>query len=296
MEDLRCVDSFSTCTPLRQPAKGSIGRPGGEPCAVRVLALHGSASSPQMWRDARTPGESDSLWITPALMGYESGDAWPPGAPVSLDAEARRLAPLLGVKQDRAVVVGHSYGAAVALQLALRWPHRVSALVLYEPARFALLRMVGAGDEWREIQDVGTYVQQAVARGQAMGAAALFVRYWAGDDAWEEATVASRERVMRWMPKVAAEFHAVLGDEVMPNAYSALQMPVHVLSGDRSPRPAVKVAATLAQACKLGRLWSCPEAGHLGPIYDIRCINPALEAAVTELPFSIGDVPVGATS
>jgi pimeloyl-ACP methyl ester carboxylesterase len=63
--------------------------------------------------------------------GYSSRS---PGAPVSLQAQADTMAELLDtLKIDRAVVVGHSLGGAVALALAQRHPQRVAALALVAP-------------------------------------------------------------------------------------------------------------------------------------------------------------------
>ncbi len=57
-----------------------------------------------------------------------------PDAPLSLQAQADSLVALLDhLNIDKAVVVGHSLGGAIALALAQRHPHRVSALALIAP-------------------------------------------------------------------------------------------------------------------------------------------------------------------
>lgn len=44
-------------------------------------------------------------------------------------------------------LIGHSYGGAVSLHVALQRPERVRSLALYEPVLFAPLRDDGGGDE-----------------------------------------------------------------------------------------------------------------------------------------------------
>src|SRR6185437_15511916 len=69
-------------------------------------------------------------------------------APWSIDANVGALAGLLDAEADGpVVVVGHSFGGAVALNLAAARPDLVSALVLLDPA-------VGLDGRWmREIAD-----------------------------------------------------------------------------------------------------------------------------------------------
>ena len=63
--------------------------------------------------------------------GYSS---WAPGSARSLRAQADLLARLLDrLKLDRPLVVGHSYGGAVALTLAAHHPDRVGGLALIAP-------------------------------------------------------------------------------------------------------------------------------------------------------------------
>ena len=105
--------------------------------AETVLALHCSGSSGRQWDAYAGLVPGGMRWVAPDLMGYGAAPDWKSGTPVTLKAEALRLEPLLG--GGNVHLVGHSYGGAVALEMALRWPERVRSLTLYEPVRFALL-------------------------------------------------------------------------------------------------------------------------------------------------------------
>lgn len=82
-------------------------------------------------------------------------------------ADARALLDHLGIA--RAHVVGHSYGGAIALQLALDAPERVASLALLEPAGIA----APSGERFRT--EVAQPSAELFAAGDTAGAVALFL-------------------------------------------------------------------------------------------------------------------------
>jgi pimeloyl-ACP methyl ester carboxylesterase len=244
----------------------------------RVVCLHCSASSGRQWDPIAALLRTRFEVVAPELLGYTAGAAWPSGAPVSLDAEARALAPLLDAHRQSVHLVGHSYGAAVALQLALRWPSRVKSLTLYEPVRFALLFGTGdSADAADEIVRVGRRIGLSVLSGRHHAAAALFVGYWSGAGAWNALSPGRRDALAARMPKVQAEFEALFADRVPLAAYAALEMPLRLLRGDRSPPPVQRVADRLAQLPQV-ELVTLPGLGHMAPVTEPAQLMQALPA------------------
>lgn len=153
--------------------------------AGTVVCLHSSAASGRQW-------QALSLWFdralqvrTPDLLGYGADEAWPTGWPVSLADEAARLEPLLEADAGGVHLLGHSYGGAVALELARRRPARVRSLTLYEPVRFGLLLSDPTGPAGAEqIVAVARRIQMLVLSGRRHEAAALFCDYWSGTGTW----------------------------------------------------------------------------------------------------------------
>ena len=107
--------------------------------AAMALFLHCSGSGPRQWQPitAALAGHVDC--VAPTLIGYGEGESWRGGQPLTLDDEVDHLAEHLYANPDGVHLVGHSYGAAIALQAALRHPHQVRSLTLYEPVRFSML-------------------------------------------------------------------------------------------------------------------------------------------------------------
>ena len=116
----------------------------GPPGPVQVLAIHGLTGHGQRWQ--HLAGHLPETTIAaPDLLGH-GRSSW--AAPWTLDANAAALGALLDDEADAPVlVIGHSFGGAVALRLAAARPDRVAALLLLDPA-------VGLDGGWmRDIAD-----------------------------------------------------------------------------------------------------------------------------------------------
>jgi lipase len=117
----------------------------GPPGPVRLLAIHGLTGHGQRWQPLATRHLAEISVAAPDLIGH-GRSSW--AAPWTIDANVAALAALLEHQAEGpAVVVGHSFGGAVALHLAAAHPDRVAALVLLDPA-------IGLDGAWmREIAD-----------------------------------------------------------------------------------------------------------------------------------------------
>jgi pimeloyl-ACP methyl ester carboxylesterase len=241
-----------------------------------LVCLHSSGSSGRQWRAIAEVLAARHDVFTPELLGYDSRDAWPMDASTSLDAEAQALAPLLA--RAPAHLLGHSYGGAVALQMALRWPERVLSLTLYEPVRFALLlRDTVTAAAGADIVAVGRDIGAATLSGMSDAAAELFVDYWSGAGAWRRMPAARQAVLTSRMSKVRAEFEALFADAVPLSAYGALRMPVHLISGSRSPQPARQVVGLLAAQIPHSVHTRLEGLGHMGPVEDAQRVLAAFE-------------------
>jgi lipase len=112
---------------------------------IRVLAVHGLTGHGKRWQTLADEHLSDVTIAAPDLIGH-GRSSW--DAPWTIDANVAALAALLDTDGGHGVVVmGHSFGGAIALNLAAARPDLVNGLVLLDPATG--LR----GDRMREIAD-----------------------------------------------------------------------------------------------------------------------------------------------
>jgi pimeloyl-ACP methyl ester carboxylesterase len=99
-----------------------------------VVMIHGITGNLAVWHLRIVPALMDRFRIlTYDLRGHGYSDTPPTG--YSPDDMATDLLELLdGLEIERAVLVGHSYGADIALYLAARHPERVSEVIAIEAA------------------------------------------------------------------------------------------------------------------------------------------------------------------
>jgi pimeloyl-ACP methyl ester carboxylesterase len=100
----------------------------------RVICIHGSLSWGTFAFRAQRPLAGSRALVLPDRRGY-GGSA--PGARADFAVDAEDVAALLG---DGGHLVGHSYGAVVALLVAARRPEAVRTLTVVEPAALAVAR------------------------------------------------------------------------------------------------------------------------------------------------------------
>jgi len=106
----------------------AAGSPGGR----RVVFVHGSPGNAGEWARflADVPKTQYNLAIDRPGFGESGGEP-----EVDLKAQAKAVQPLLGTPGGEGViVVGYSYGGAVALRLAADYPDRVAGLLLIASA------------------------------------------------------------------------------------------------------------------------------------------------------------------
>jgi pimeloyl-ACP methyl ester carboxylesterase len=248
-------------------------RPHPTPARRTLVALHCSGASGRAFAAYPALLGPDTALCAPDLLGY--GEApWLADRGASLDDEAAHLDRWIATDPRGVHLLGHSFGGAVALQAALRWPQQVLSLTLYEPVRFALLRRDPS--HWAAITGVGRRIAALTRAGHGHAAGRLFIDYWARPGAWDALPPERQAAVAGRMPKVRSEFGALFDDPLPPAAFAALPMPVTVLVGGRSPAPARRVAERLAQACPHARLVHLPDCGHMGALERPQAVVQAL--------------------
>ncbi|WP_072687910.1 alpha/beta fold hydrolase [Rhodococcus marinonascens] len=97
-----------------------------------ILALHGVTGHGRRWEAMAADQLPDARWISPDLRGH-GRSTWAP--PWNLEAHVSSLIDTLDTHaRGPVLVVGHSFGGALALHLARAVPDRVRGLVLLDPA------------------------------------------------------------------------------------------------------------------------------------------------------------------
>ncbi|MFC7528831.1 alpha/beta fold hydrolase [Actinoplanes sp. GCM10030250] len=227
-----------------------------------VLLLHSTVCDRRMW-DPQVPvlAAAGHRVIRCDLPGY--GESPVPAQPYD---EAAAVAGLLGA--EPATVVGASGGGRVALEIAGRWPERVT--------RLALLCTAMAGhepsDRLREFSDREDALLEA---GDVAGATSLNVDLWLGPEADDQ----TRERV-RAMQHHAFDVQLAAPEETGPlhtdPDLARITAPTLLISGAHDLPDFREIAIHLAGVLPGARHLELDWAGHLPSLERPDLLNPVL--------------------
>lgn len=240
-----------------------------------VICLHASGSSSAQWRNLAAELARDHTVITPDLLGHGRSPAAAGSGDSTLAQDVAQVAGL--VAEHHAVhLVGHSYGAAVALRVALAQPARVCALALYEPVAFGALRTHPEDASlWEEVTQVGRTIALRTRQRDVLAAGRCFVDYWSGSGRWRALGPVRQWAVARRMPAVVGHFESLFAWQA-GTELRALRQPALLLQGGRTRRVAARVVDRLRDLLPQAAHAVIDGAGHMGPVSHGATINPRI--------------------
>jgi pimeloyl-ACP methyl ester carboxylesterase len=244
----------------------------------RVVCLHANASSSAQWRHLSELLASRFQVVAPDLYGAGGTPEWPSDRIITLADEAALIEPLLADAKTPVALVGHSYGAAVALKTALAAPHRIAALVVYEPTLFAVIEQTSPRPNDADgIRGAVADAAAALDMGDRFGAARSFIDYWSGDGAWQAIPEQRKPALAAQVANVRRWEHALLLEPTPLAAFASLEVPVLYLTGARSTVSARGVARLLAPTLPRVEVVEFAKLGHMGPVTDPATVDPVIE-------------------
>jgi len=250
-----------------------------------VVCLHANASTSGQWRALSDLLASSYRVLAPDSYGSGKSPEWPSDREITLADEVALVEPVLERAGDPLVLVGHSYGAAIALKAALMRPERVRALALYEPTLFSLIEADGpAPNDADGIRDTVVRASAALDAGDAVSAARHFIDFWMGEGAWQATPDARKPPIAASVTNVRRWGHALLHEPAPLDAFRALDVPVLYMTGRRSPLPAHGVARRLLKALPRVEAIEFESLGHMGPVTHPAPVNAAIRDFLARLP------------
>jgi len=164
-------------------------------------------------------------------------------------------------------IFGHSFGATVALKLALKRPDLVRRLCLYEPVYFSVLAKANPAAYAAEAEASAAFSAASLAKNWPVAARAFLARW--SMEGFDSLPPAQQAYILKTIPLIMASEASIIapesGEAVLAGVAN-LALPVLLLKGAASPKVISEIAAALAQYGPSVVLETLPKAGHMGPI------------------------------
>jgi pimeloyl-ACP methyl ester carboxylesterase len=215
--------------------------------------------------------------LAPDSYGAGKSPAWSGERKLTLRDEVAFLDPVFERADEPLALVGHSYGAAVALIAAINRPQRLRALALYEPTMFSLL------DAEKPPPNEADGIKEAVAAsiaalnaGDASAAAESFIDYWMGKGAWASMPEARRGPIAASIAHIQGWSHALLSERTPLSAFKTLNVPVLFMVGEKSPASSRGVARLLLSALPQVKRVELEGLGHMAPVTHPEIVNQVI--------------------
>ena len=163
-------------------------------------------------------------------------------------------------------LIGHSFGATVALRLAAERPDLVRRLVLIEPVFFAAAKGTAIYDAHRA--DLRPFID-ALDAGAPERAARIFTGMWGAGVAWEDMRAAQRQALSAQIHIIPAQDAALFQDNarlLAPGRLEGVRAPVLLIEGGASPAIIGAIACALAKRLPDAQRHIVASASHMLPI------------------------------
>jgi len=231
----------------------------------RVLFIHCSLGSVATWTKVQAPLLSKlamTAFDRPShgLSADWNGDGGAGGLHTLTTMIAAELI------DGRADIVGHSYGATVALRLALDLPHRVRSLTLIEPPLFSLAKGTRAGEDHAAAM---AGFDAALTAGADERAAQIFQAAMNADAPWDSLSDRARARLVRQIGRIGEERGVTVEDTpglTAPGRLEDIIQPVLLIEGSASPAIVNRVHDALAARVPQAQRVVVMGAGHMSPL------------------------------
>lgn len=247
-----------------------------------VIALHCSGADGSQWRKLGAALGDHFQVFVPNLIGTWDAGSWHGGHAFTLMDEAQAVVDLVDNLTDPVHLVGHSYGGGVALNVATERPTRIASLTLYEPSAFHILRKMGliARNDLEEIECLAAMIGSGLVSGAYQQAAAAFVNYWNGPDAWASLRPNVRDALIAWLPKAPLDFRALIDDDTPLTMLARITCPMLLLRGEHALAPSRRIVEELRRLVPNGQAEIVPGAGHMGPMTHQEAVNARIGAHI----------------
>ena len=230
----------------------------------RALAIHCTLGHSGAWRGVAAALKDDLSLLAFDLPSHGKSGIWDRTGNVH-DVATDMARGLIEAPMD---LIGHSFGATIALRIAVESPELVRSLTLIEPVYFAAV-LVDEPELLEEYKRENAEMNAAFASGNEREAARVFNRDWGDGTLWDSLPERMKDhmtRLIHYVPASSAFLHYDSAGLLEAGRMEQASMPAVVIEGDQSPPMSAKVSASLQKRLPNIERFVVEGAGHMLPI------------------------------
>ena len=228
----------------------------------KVLALHCTMAFSGAWGGLIRALSDDVQFIAPDMPSHGRSPDWDENSNFADTVYAGALATL----DEPMDVIGHSFGGAVALRLAVERPDLVRSVTMIEPVFFCIAAM----DDPKSLQDhddLANPFYEAMKTGDREMAARTFNRMWSDGPKWPDMPQQVRDAMTRAI-HVVPDTHGFLYEDsanLLPRLAN-VDIPALLVHGETSLDVTKTTNNGIARRLQNSDVVEIPGAGHMAPI------------------------------
>jgi len=244
-----------------------------------ALFLHCSLGHSGAWGGLVSELKSDLNIIAMDLPGHGQSGPWKRDLDWQ-EQSARMAIALLETFDKPADIVGHSFGATVAIRIAVTRPALVRSLVLAEPVLFSVADEARAPEFQRHVDEVQIF-PKLLAQGRLEDLAKAFIKMWGGGQRWEDIPAAQQRYMIDRMDIILTGEPSLfgIGDSVITlDMIGEIAVPVLLVEGSETHEIIPVITSEMQRVLPNSERLIVNGAGHMVPLTHVAEVAQEMRA------------------
>jgi pimeloyl-ACP methyl ester carboxylesterase len=240
-----------------------------------VVLAHSSVSGNRQWKRLIELLSVRYRVLAPNLYGYGQTTAWTADGTQTFEDAAEVIFAVCELAAGPLRMVGHSWGASVAMAAAHKLGARVTHLALFEPMLPSLLREHGATEAWAEAHALYADVKRLGGNAEWEALAKRFTDFFNGDGVWETMPAERQRAVAGLLPPNYFEWDSAT-KPTRVESFTGIAARTLLMRSADTRLVLYAAAELLRQAYPQWAFTEFPDGGHMAPMTRAAAVNETI--------------------